>query len=108
MSQKVRYQPERLYPAHWVVDFEAVLLGQQVVPGNRLRIAGEKGTFRFIKYVLSTETEAEWCDVVGGAPGCTAYRSFRPEKVVEVIGAKDRVNTDLVVSIERTRSPRAA
>jgi hypothetical protein len=65
--------------SHWVVSEEMTIHGRNVVRGTELSISGERGRFRFIKYVINGDIE--WIDVVDKF---RAIRSFRPESVKRV------------------------
>lgn len=47
------------------------------VVGTRLRSA----TWSFVAFVRNLRTGDEWVEVVGGKPGDSKTRSFRPEQV---------------------------
>lgn len=47
------------------------------VAGTRLKSA----TWSFVAFVRNTRTGEEWVEVVGGRPGDSKTRSFRPEQV---------------------------
>lgn len=65
-------------PAHWEVAEAIRLRNREVRPGVVLKIAGERGTFRFEQHVLNTRTGTEWITVRDANGG---WRSFRPERV---------------------------
>jgi hypothetical protein len=67
----------------WTIKEEIQINGRNVVPGTELKIAGERGRFRFIKHV-TTDKGAEWIDAWGGPKGGETWRSFRPEQVKTV------------------------
>jgi hypothetical protein len=64
----------------WTVETSIQINGRNVQPGTELKIRGERGRFRFIKYV-KTEKENEWIDVWGGSKGHEQWRSFKLDKV---------------------------
>lgn len=66
----------------WEVTTEIQINGRNVEPGTELKIKGERGRFRFIKYV--TSANGSWIDVWGGPKNCPALRSFKLEKVQRV------------------------
>jgi hypothetical protein len=68
---------------NWEVTTEMQINGRNVVPGTELKISGETGRFRFVKYV-KTEKGVEWLDVIGGKKGYEAYRSFSLDRVKTV------------------------
>ena len=67
---------------NWEVSFEIQVNGRKVVSGTELKIAGERGRFRFIKHVVSSTTE--WIDVWGGTKYAPSWRSFTLDKVKRV------------------------
>lgn len=67
----------------WVVSVEMQVNGRYIVKGTELKIAGERGRYRFVKHVV-TEKGAEWVDVWGGPKGCESLRSFRVDKIKRV------------------------
>jgi hypothetical protein len=85
VTVKAPYRPVSSHPGHHAVALSTVLAGQAVESGARLRIIGEKGTFRFRQHVLNTETGREWIDVVGG--DWKSFRAFRPARVERVLDA---------------------
>lgn len=56
--------------------------GREVTPGTELKIRGERGRFRFMKFVRNGE--AEWIDLWGGPSGREQTRSFRVDRVATV------------------------
>jgi len=68
--------------ADWEISYEMQINGRHVEPGTELKIAGERGRFRFIKHVLTST--AEWIDVWGGPKHAQQWRSFRTDKVKRV------------------------
>lgn len=80
-----RRRPAPLHPhvppvLDWTVAHEWTRNGRRVIPGTELRISGERGRFRFVKYV-SRPNGTSWVDVIGGPKGFEKWRSFRPERV---------------------------
>nr|WP_211216031.1 hypothetical protein [Catelliglobosispora koreensis] len=68
---------------------ESVRIGGRLLePGTRLKIAGERGTFRFIRYVTRPDGHC-WLDVIGGLPGAAKFRSFRPERVITALESQE-------------------
>jgi hypothetical protein len=67
---------------NWVVETEIQINGRNVVPGTELKIEGERGRFRFMRYVINGDIT--WIDVHGGASGYESVRSFRLERVKRV------------------------
>lgn len=66
----------------WEVQTEMQINGRNVSKGTELKIKGERGRFRFVKYVKTEKTE--WVDVWGGPKGAECLRSFYLDKVVRV------------------------
>lgn len=61
-----------------------------ITPGTVLKIRGERGTFRFVRHVRVTPADRrrsprEWIDVIGGTPGVSMYRAFRPDRVAKIL-----------------------
>ena len=84
--------------AHWVVTTELQINGRNVVPGTELKIAGERGRFRFIKHVDTGE--AVWIDVWGGPKGGETWRSFRPDQV-KTVHYKNRTTENLAAEYKQ-------
>jgi hypothetical protein len=78
--------------ADWVITTEIQINGRKVSPNTELKIAGERGRFRFIKHVNTGE--AEWIDVWGGTKGSETWRSFRVDRV-KTVHYKNRTNENL-------------
>lgn len=76
----------------WIIRTEIQINGRNVTPGTELKITGERGRFRFIKYV-QTDT-SEWIDVVGGPKGVDQLRSFYPDRV-KTVHVKNRTDANL-------------
>ncbi len=57
--------------------------GRNVTKGTELKIAGERGRYRFIKFVR-TDKGVEWVDVHGGPKGAECLRSFRLDRIKTV------------------------
>ena len=67
----------------WEILTEMQINGRNVTKGTELKIAGERGRFRFIKFVR-TEAGVEWVDVHGGKKGAECLRSFRLHQIKTV------------------------
>lgn len=82
MSHKQRSKPQPLPDnvAAWTISTEMQVHGRYVVPGTELSIQGERGRFRFQRYVL-TPNGAAWIDVIGGPRGHSHWRCFRPGRI---------------------------
>jgi hypothetical protein len=66
----------------WTYTTEIQINGRNVTRGTELKIAGERGRFRFMQLVNSGKFE--WVDVWGGPKGAENWRSFSLEKVKRV------------------------
>lgn len=66
----------------WEITTEIQINGRNVEPGTELKIKGERGRFRFIKYVVAPE--GSWIDVWGGTKHAQQLRSFRLDRVARV------------------------
>jgi hypothetical protein len=66
-----------------VYQTEIQINGRNVAAGTELKIIGERGRFRFIRFVTNPKG-AEWIDVWGGPKGAEQWRSFKLEKVKRV------------------------
>lgn len=82
MARKKKSTTPRLDDA-WEIKTEIQINGRNVYPGTELKIAGERGRFRFIKFV-TTDKGSSWIDVWGGPKGSENWRSFRLEQVKTV------------------------
>jgi hypothetical protein len=67
----------------WTVQDNVRLNNCQLTPGTRLSILGERGSFTFVRFVSRPDGRC-WLDVIGGAPGVTKFRSFRPARIGKV------------------------
>lgn len=54
-----------------------------LTPGTIFTVEGARGTFRFVKHVV-TDDGNEWIDCVGGTPDHVMCRAFRPERIKTV------------------------
>lgn len=70
--------------ADWTIKEEMQINGRHVVKGTELKIRGERGRFRFVKYVYNEKLDVDWIDVWGGPKRCPALRSFRVDQVHRV------------------------
>jgi hypothetical protein len=80
--------------AHWEIKTEIQVNGRNVTPNTELSISGERGRFRFIKYVNTGE--AEWIDVWGGPKKSENWRSFRLDRI-KTVHYKNRTDANLAV-----------
>jgi len=70
--------------ANWELKEEMQINGRYVTKGTELKIKGERGRFRFVKYVYNPELDVDWIDVWGGPKKMPAMRSFRVDQVQRV------------------------
>ncbi len=83
MSRKKREAAKNiLQNKGWVIQTEIQINGRNVVKGTELKIKGQRGRFRFIKYVKTEETE--WVDVWGGPKGSENWKSFPLDRIKTV------------------------
>lgn len=80
MPRKKKQKVESNYPPDWRVAEYAYWNGRHIRPGTELSITGERGRFRFVKFV-ETPT-ATWIDVIGGKHNLS--RSFHPSRIKTV------------------------
>jgi len=98
MARRKNKQDTPRADAHWIVKTEIQINGRNVVPGTELKIAGERGRFRFIKHVDTGE--AVWIDVWGGTKGSENWRSFRPDRV-KTVHYKNRTTENLAAEYKQ-------
>ena len=70
--------------ADWTVKEEIQINGRHVSKGTELKIRGERGRFRFVKYVYNQKLDVDWIDVWGGPKRTPSMRSFRVDDVQRV------------------------
>jgi hypothetical protein len=96
-SRKVKKTPG---PSdNWEIETSIQINNRNVLPGTELKISGERGRFRFIKYV-KTEKGIEWIDVWGGPRKAEQWRSFRPERV-KTVHYKNQTTKNLAVEYKQ-------
>lgn len=78
---KARRKVAAAPPPDWEASTELKVHGRIVRPGTELSIKGERGRFRFIKYVRRPARGVEWIDV---ADADEHIRSFRPDRIRRV------------------------
>lgn len=84
MARKKSSVPDAPKPCDkWVVLTEIQVNGRYVSKGTELKIAGERGRYRFIKQV-TTEKGITWVDVYGGPKGYECLHSFSPDRIKTV------------------------
>jgi hypothetical protein len=91
--------------AHWEIKTEIQINGRNVIPNTELSISGERGRFRFIKYVNTGE--AEWIDVWGGPKKSESWRSFRLDRV-KTVHFKNRTDANLAVVYKQKQQEKKA
>lgn len=69
--------------AEWEYKTEIQVHGRNITPGTELKIIGERGRYRFIRFVKNTNG-AEWIDVWGGPKGAEQWRSFKLDRIKRV------------------------
>jgi len=69
--------------AEWEYTTEIQVHGRNISPGTELKIIGERGRYRFIRFVKNT-SGAEWVDVWGGPKGAEQWRSFKLDRIKRV------------------------
>jgi hypothetical protein len=90
----------------WDIQTEIQINGRNVVKGTELKIAGQRGRFRFIKKVI-TEKNIIWIDVYGGPKGLECIRSFRPEQV-KTVHSKNKTDFHLAKEFKVKRKAQLA
>jgi hypothetical protein len=90
----------------WEYITEMQINGRNVTNGTELKIAGERGRFRFVNYT-KTDKGKEWITVIGGPKGMESFRSFTLDKV-KTVHAKSTTDANLVKALkERKKAERA-
>lgn len=84
--------------ASWTYITEIQVNGRKVVKGTELKIAGQRGRFRFIQQVKTDK--AEWVDVWGGPKGSENWRSFSLDKIKRV-HYKNQTDASLAVEYKQ-------
>lgn len=76
-------------PEGWERLEELELTGSRaLIPGREFKVAGERGTFRFLHAIRSAVTGTTWVTAYGGDPdpnGYRAVRSFHPEAITRTL-----------------------
>lgn len=67
----------------WVYLTEIQINGRNVSRGTELKISGERGRFRFVHQVTTTDGKV-WIDVYGGPKHMETMRSFYLDRVKRV------------------------
>jgi len=64
----------------WTISHRLKVNGRPLEVGTEFSVKGERGRFRFMKYV-KTESGKEWIDAWGGPKKSEQWRSFRPNRI---------------------------
>jgi hypothetical protein len=89
----------------WVYSEEIQVNGRNVTHGTELKIAGQRGRFRFLRHI-KTET-TEWVDVWGGPKGAENWRSYSLDKIKRV-HYKNRTVENLAVEYKQKMKDKKA
>ena len=82
----------------WEYITEMQINGRNVIKGTELKIAGERGRFRFVNYTR-TDKGKEWITVWGGPKGMECMRSFDLERV-KTVHTKNTTDANLVKELK--------
>lgn len=82
--------------------------GRWLRPGVEFAVRGERGRFRFLRYVRNGDTE--WISAIGGTKGVRMFRAFRPDAVKKVFVGRQIVTTEEARQLvnEKNREKREA
>jgi hypothetical protein len=81
------------YPTNWIVSFEYQHGKDLIIPGTEIKFKGQRGTFKFNKFVTNKETGKKWIDCTENG----VYSSFYIETLKGIIKPKKkRINKDNV------------
>jgi hypothetical protein len=81
----------------WEIITEMQINGRNVSPGTELKITGERGRFRFVKFV-KTDKGKEWVDVIGKL----GFRSFALDRV-KTVHYKNKTDENLAVEYKEKK-----
>ena len=81
MGRKKKLVSPALHP-DWKYLEEVKINGRILVKGTEFSVKGERGRFRFSRYVITSKSE--WIDCIGGPKGYEKMRSFSPSSVRRV------------------------
>ena len=91
---------------NWEYITEMQINGRNVIKGTELKISGERGRFRFMKYT-KTDKGKEWITVWGGPKGMECTRSFTLDKV-KTVHSKNTTDANIVKALkERKKAEKA-
>lgn len=79
-----RKTTEVKFPESWRIETEfEVDKNTTLTQGDECQIKGERGVYRFVKFVVneSIDNHVGWVTVFGGAANYGAYRSVEPNKI---------------------------
>lgn len=103
---KAEAPPHNNPSAGWEIITEMQIHGRNVVKGTELKIEGQRGRFRFVKYV-KTEKGFEWIDVYGGPKGAECMRSFTLAQVKRV-HYKNQTDHNLAIAFKAKQKAKKA
>lgn len=81
MGRKKKVVSSPLNP-NWKIFDQVKVNGRILTKNTEFSVKGERGRFRFLKYVVSDKYE--WIDCIGGPKGYEKMRAFSPERVRRV------------------------
>lgn len=81
MGRKKKVTSPRLTP-DWKILNEVKVNGRILTEGTEFSVRGERGRFRFTRYVITEKSE--WIDCIGGPKGYEKMRSFSPTSIRRV------------------------
>lgn len=81
----------------WEIITEMQINGRNVTPGTELKISGERGRFRFVKFVRTNKGK-EWVDVIGKL----GFRSFALDRV-KTVHYKNKTDENLAVEYKEKK-----
>lgn len=106
MSRKKDSRPRVPQPKDsWEIITEMTIHGRKVYPGVELKIKGERGRFRFVKYVKTAEHE--WLDVWGGPSKAEKFRSFALDRV-KTVHYKNKTDASLAAEYKEKQKEKKA
>jgi hypothetical protein len=102
MGRKKKSEAPKAPPAFkpidtWEITTEMQINGRKVSPGTELKITGERGRFRFVKFVKTNEGK-EWVDVIGK----TGFRSFALDRI-KTVHYKNKTDENLAVEYKEKK-----
>jgi len=76
---KLEYIPYASNPSIEVEEEYKLSPRVTLLPGDKFKITGERGTFNFVRYVRNNEIDAEWVDCSNAGK----HRSIRPDRITK-------------------------